>query len=498
MILFGANSPVAGLTNFSVSLVFKATATPSSASGNWYSQNGILDAEESGTHNDWGIAMDSSGRLNFGTGNPDVTLLGPGYNLVNSNVLHVAVLAFDLIHQRMSITIDDQPTTTTVPGTTLSTGPRDPSFVQNSGGDIHIGQGATDALYWDGELVEADFYNGALKDPASVIAALKATYGVQYQDEVLMSLTPRVSALQVGVNETLTVTIPPSANQSHSVTVSVTNSNPTAVNLTGAAGNVLQVIFPTGTTNVQSVTAHAAAVGTASLSYGAPGLFPGSSPLIKVIENPGNILVGQWNFNDQAHPYVDSSGFRIAGTHDGVVVGTGHPHERCARGLDRVLLELMATGALEVLNTRNTEGGYLDTFDDVLSGAMTISAWVKLNGAANPTIWIPFVSKRGEDNFGYQLRRYSTGPFATFTIRGTDGADDPSGLTAYEDGNWHHIAGVWDGKTGIRSLYVDGFLDANASLTNDFGIPTIASTNSLVIGARDRSNDGSGGRWKPT
>ncbi|MDB6112189.1 MAG: Immunoglobulin I-set domain protein [Pedosphaera sp.] len=492
LLLSGANSPVAGLTNFSVAMVFKATATPSSANGNWYSQNGVLDAEESANHNDWGIAMDSSGRLNFGIGNPDYTLIGPAYNLVNSNVLHVAVLAFDLIHQRMSITIDDQPTTTTVGGLTLSSGPRDPSYVQNSGGDIHIGQGSTDGLYWDGELVEADFYNGALKDPALTIASLKAAYGVQYQDEVLMSLTPLVSAVQVGVDDTLTVTIPPAANQSHAVTVFITNSNPAVVSLTGAAGNLLQVVFPTGATNVQTVTAHGVAVGTASLGYSAAGLFPGAAPFIKVIENPGNILIGQWNFNDQAHPYVDSSGFRTAGTHDGVAVGSVTLTNDVPAGLTGYSLNLISTGALEVLNTRNTEGGYLDTFDDVLSGAMTITAWVKFNGAANPTIWVPFVSKRGEDNFGYQLRRYSTGPFATFTLRNTDGADDPSGLTAYEDGNWHHVAGVWDGRTGIRSLYVDGFVDANASLTNDLGIPSTASTNSLVIGARDRSNDGSG------
>jgi hypothetical protein len=51
---------------------------------------------------------------------------------------------------------------------------------------------------------------------------------------------------------------------------------------------------------------------------------------------------------------------------------------------------------------------------------------------------------------------------------------------------------VWNGRTGIRSLYVDGFLDANASRTGDFGVPTFATTNSLVIGARDRSNDGTG------
>jgi hypothetical protein len=492
LVLLGANSPVGGKTNFSVVVVFKANSPASSTSGNWYSQTGILDAEESGTHNDWGISLDSGGNLNFGTGNPDVTLLNPNYNLVNSNVFHIAVVAFDVVHQTMQITVDDQPTTTTLAGTTLSTSPRDPSFVQNSGGDIHFGQGATDNLYWGGELIEAEFYDGAIKNPATVIAALKSSYGIVFQSQVLMSLTPLISAIPVGTNENLVLTIPASANQLQPVTVFVTNSNPAAVNLPGSVGGVLQVVFPTGTANVQTIVANGLTAGTAALTYSSPGLEPGAPVSILVIEAAGNVLVGEWAFNDIGHPYVDSSGFRLPGTHDGSVIGNVSLTNDVPAGLAGYSLNLISTGALQILNTRTSEGGYLDTFDNLLADAMTIAVWVKLNAAWDFTTWIPFVSKRGEDNSGYQLRRFTAGPFACFTLRGTPGADDPSGLTAYEDGNWHHIAGVWDGRTGIRSLYVDGFLDANASLTGDVGVPAFAPTNNLVIGARDRSNDGTG------
>jgi hypothetical protein len=492
LLLVGASSPVAGFTNFSVVMVFKASGPASSTSGNWYSQTGILDAEESGTHNDWGIALDSGGNLNFGIGNPDVTLLNPNYNCVNSSIFHIAVLAFDLVHQRMQITVDDQPTTTTAAGVTLSTNPRDPSFVQNSGGDIHFGQGATDGLFWTGELLEADFYNGAIKNPAAIIAALQAAYDVPFQDHILMALTPLASAISVGANESLSLAIPTSANQSQPVTVFVTNSNPSVVSLAGASGNVLQVLFPAGSANVQSITAHGLAVGTADLTYASPGLVAGAPVSILIIEAAAPSLVGEWSFNDLSHPYVDSSGFSPAGTHDGVVLGNVTLTNDLPPGLSGYSLNLMNTGALQILNTRTAEAGYLDTYDNLLAEAMTIAVWVKLNAASDATPWIPFVSKRGEDNSGYQLRRYTAGPFACFTIRGTPGADDPSGLTAYEDGNWHHMAGVWDGRTGVRSLYVDGFLDANASLTGDVGVPAFAPTNNLVIGARDRSNDGTG------
>jgi hypothetical protein len=492
LLLAGASSPVAGLTNFSVVIVFKADAASTSANVNWYSQTGILDAEESGVHNDWGIAVDGNGNLNFGIGNPDYTLANPNYSLVNNNVLHVAVVAFDLIHQRMSITVDDQPTTFTIAGTVLSTGPRDPSALQNTGGDIHFGQGSTDGLFWTGELVEADFYNGAIKNPATVISGLKGSYGISFQSEVLMSLTPVASAVRSNTDLLLTLSIPAVANQSHPVSVFITNSNPSAITLPGSVGSVLQVNFGTGATNMQLVTAHGTGLGFSTLTYSSAGLYAGPNVLLEVIENPGSLLVGEWSFNDGAHPFVDSSGFRPAGTHDGVAVGTVLLTNDVPPGLTGYSLDLMSTGALQILNTRVAEAGYLDTFDDVLAGAMTISVWVKLNSSWDPTIWIPFVSKRGEDNSGYQLRRFSTGPFPVFTLRGTPGLDDPNGLTAYEDGNWHHIAGVWDGHTGIRSLYVDGFLDANASLTGDAGIPAFAPTNSLVIGARDHANDGSG------
>jgi hypothetical protein len=492
LLLLGANSPAGGKTNFSVVLVFKANGPASSTSANWYSQTGILDAEEAGVHNDWGIALDSGGNLNFGIGSPDVTLLNPNYNLVNSNIFHIAVVSFDVVHQRMQITIDDQPTTPSATGTPLSINPRDPSFVQNSGGDIHFGQGATDGLYWSGELIEADFYNGAVKNPAAIIAALKSTYGIAFQDQILMSLTPAASATPIGGDSTLRLTIPATANQGHAVTVFVTNSNPAVVSLPGAVGNLLQVIFPAGATNVQSILAHGLALGSATLTYSSPGLVAGDPASVLVIEAFGNRLVGEWPFNDLSHPYVDSSGFRPPGTHDGVVIGNVSLTNDIPPGLSGYSLNLMNTGALQILNTRTAEAGYMDTFDNLLADAMTIAVWVKLNASSDSTLWIPFVSKRGEDNSGYQLRRFSTGPFAVFTIRGTPGPDDPNGLTAYEDGNWHHIAGVWDGRTGIRSLYVDGFLDANASITGDIGVPAFAPTNNVVIGARDRSNDGTG------
>jgi hypothetical protein len=155
-------------------------------------------------------------------------------------------------------------------------------------------------------------------------------------------------------------------------------------------------------------------------------------------------------------------------------------------------LDLTGGGVVEILNTRTAEAGYLNTFDDEIAAGLTVSAWVKLSSNWTATAWVAFASKRGDDNSGFQLRRFNTGPDACFTIRGTPGADDPQGAINYEDGNWHLVTGVWDGGAGTRLLYVDGVLDTAASLTKDFAPMALAQTNSLVIGGEDRSNDGLG------
>jgi hypothetical protein len=73
-------------------------------------------------------------------------------------------------------------------------------------------------------LVEADFYNGALKDPAAAITALKSRYSLAFQDEVLMTFAPMSSSLWLGTDLTLRLAIPTVANRSNSVTVFVTNA----------------------------------------------------------------------------------------------------------------------------------------------------------------------------------------------------------------------------------------------------------------------------------
>jgi hypothetical protein len=305
-----------------------------------------------------------------------------------------------------------------------------------------------------------------------------------------LSLSTTTPVPSIGQNFNVVVSIPPGANSSGPVTVTVANDNPTVVSLPGGNPSLISVVFATGAANAQSFSAQALAVGTAHLTASAPGLTT-SLPLgIFVRHAPA--LIGHWTFSDVNNPYAESSGFSPATTHDGTPIGavalsSDHPAVLTGNSLD-----LTSGGVLEILNTRTAEAGYTNTFDNEVVAGLTVSSWVKLNTNGTLIAWMAFASKRGDDNAGYQLRRFNTGPDACFTIRGTPGADDPQGAINYEDGKWHLITGVWDGGAGTRLLYVDGVLDTAASLTNDFAPMSMAPTNSLVIGGEDRSNDGTG------
>ncbi|MFH1372008.1 MAG: LamG domain-containing protein [Planctomycetota bacterium] len=51
-----------------------------------------------------------------------------------------------------------------------------------------------------------------------------------------------------------------------------------------------------------------------------------------------------------------------------------------------------------------------------------------------------------------------------------------NGLTRVDDGQWHHVAGVYNGATGEQILYIDGFQDAYGS-----GTPVTIPTNDLTL-----------------
>ena len=201
-------------------------------------------------------------------------------------------------------------------------------------------------------------------------------------------------------------------------------------------------------------------------------------------------LVGHWTFDDSANPWAETSGYKPAGTHDGLPINAAAwSAEGHAGGHTGGSLDLTAGNCgLVVTNTLSTDSGYQPTFDADLENGMTIAFWAK----GSPTTWGPWVSKNGEA-FGYQVRRYGTENYATFTMRGTDGEDDPwGGINSILSGGaaWHHYAAVWDPITGNRLLYVDGVLSMSFPDGGSFS----PADRYLVFGGRDWDG-GSGGNF---
>ena len=185
-------------------------------------------------------------------------------------------------------------------------------------------------------------------------------------------------------------------------------------------------------------------------------------------------LVGHWTFDDQT--LDESSGFQADGVHDGVAVGTiAYTDDTPAGGF---ALDMTAPGDsyVQVLNSNIIVGGspgaggeieivndtYETTFDPPeLGNGFSIAFW----GRGTPTRWQAYVSKNGEGNNGYQVRRRASTFQTTFTLRSTDGADDPDvGVDTFNndpagEDEWHHYTATWTaGENGFRNFYIDGEL----------------------------------------
>lgn len=335
------------------------------------------------------------------------------------------------------------------------------------GGRTGAGSSSPGNIFW-GNLFDVQIYAKAL-DGSAVQSLFTGNTGavVVYAD------TP---VIDLGKTGSVSVSIPATANASAAVTVFVTNTSPSIVTLAGQVGNVATLTFSAGGATSQTLALTAVSEGQAQLSCAATGL-TAASTTVKVY---GQHLIGRW-FNGQEN-YLDSSGFSSAGTHDGVEVGgtlafaTDVPPSKSGKSA-----EFGGSTGLMIANSSLLDPAYVPTFDDLIARQFSVSFWAK----GIPGTWSPFVSKRGDDAIGWQVRR-SGGITEAFTIRGSGSSNaDGVGSVPIDDGLWHHFAAVWDGYTGTRKCYVDGTLDPSINLTGDFAPMMMAPNKHLFLGARE-------------
>ena len=160
-------NPMSGAGDFTISVVFNSNGGGTSTAGldSWWSQAGMVDGEQPGGDNDWGLSLSGEGVVSAGVGNPDVTLHSLVSSL-NDGKAHVAVYRRE--GSTLYLTVDGQ--TTTYAGAT--------SVARNIA-DMVFGSLQTNANYYFGDIAQVDIYGRALTsaETLSISQSLGSTYG---------------------------------------------------------------------------------------------------------------------------------------------------------------------------------------------------------------------------------------------------------------------------------------------------------------------------------
>jgi autotransporter-associated beta strand protein len=178
--LASTSNPVAGKTAFTVAIVVQADAAGTGTdSGNWFDKTGLLDADETGVTNDWGLSFTETGKAAFGIGNADVTNFGPSPSLADGQ-WHVVVATWDGAEvtgdfsgsdKNMSLYVDSETNVTRLQGAEFLN-------VGRSAVSLVLGGSRNASRFLDGKVAEVRLYRGALEDDAvaALMTELKNTH----------------------------------------------------------------------------------------------------------------------------------------------------------------------------------------------------------------------------------------------------------------------------------------------------------------------------------
>lgn len=118
-------------------------------------------------------------------------------------------------------------------------------------------------------------------------------------------------------------------------------------------------------------------------------------------------------------------------------------------------------------------------------GPFSITAWFNMNSWGDDWGNV-IISKRGEGDRGWQLRRHGGSHHLSFTHR-TAGTDDPEGRIEPTLGEWHHVTATLDGS-GNKTVYIDGRFDVQVG-----GVSRVEwSGHNAYIGCRVENKDNTG------
>ena len=160
---------------------------------------------------------------------------------------------------------------------------------------------------------------------------------------------------------------------------------------------------------------------------------------LRVYANNYTGLVAKWQLdndpNDSVSPY-----------YDGLIVGNAGFDADAQVGNGSLLLDGDAD-YVEIPDSGSDPNWQPPTWAD-FTEELTVSCWIKIN--SYDTSWQAIVTK-GDDS--WRIHRYDISDDVQFAFNGVGGVN--SGSTgSVNDGQWHHVAGVYDGE--MQYLYLDG------------------------------------------
>jgi hypothetical protein len=246
--------------------------------------------------------------------------------------------------------------------------------------------------------------------------------------------------------------------------------NSTKVTYSGDAGNIQRHRWNQWNIDLASISGGVKAVKTLTLGVsGGAGillvddlLLYESAPVIATPVDPGTAnLIAYYAMSNNVK---DSSGKG----NDGTIVGA----PTYAAGLSASNTALKLNGTADCVDL-----GKKDVFNP--TGSFSIALWANIG--AWGTAWDHvMIGNRGEDNVGWQLRRYSSASFC-FTTRGVGNDDMASKITPPQN-EWIHFACVYDDAANTKTIYINGVLDS--VVTTTAGAHIAATTHNTYIGAR--------------
>ncbi|MFC1766350.1 LamG-like jellyroll fold domain-containing protein, partial [Planctomycetota bacterium] len=245
--------------------------------------------------------------------------------------------------------------------------------------------------------------------------------------------------------------------------------NDTQFDYQGAASDIqLEQWFPwtidlTGISVVNSVTIGVAG-GAGTIYVDSIILTPEASELINPVVPDATELLGSYSFEGD---YKDGSGNGLNGAAVGGATIISDPERGSVLSLDGI--DSCVDLGLSTDKGLNPAGSF------------SLAAWVNI-GAFTANWGHIIVGNRGESDVGWQLRRHAGNPNLTFTVRGTDGADDPRGTidALATVGTWIQVTAVYDTEAGVRTVYFNGLVDTSIA---DSGV-CAPTTHNVYIGAR--------------